>query len=229
MGRTLSILGILLTLGYLAGLFFLFGDRLAEVEKLTLNEIGDLLAGVFGPVAILWLILGFFQQGIELRQNTKALELQAKELQNSVEQQRELVEVTRKQFEISQESISYERQRESEAIRPKFVFGNVNAEMHGASVRYRASIRNMGGTATHLSFIFDPAVDSSMGELTSWDSDDIKQLTWAYKTPLADSAINLTINYTDKSGIHAHQKFDFIPDEKSLRKIPKIVQAYLSH
>lgn len=229
MGRTLSMLGILLSLAYVAGLFFLFGDRLAEVQKLTLNEIGDLLAGVFGPVAILWLILGFFQQGIELRQNTRALELQAKELQNSVEQQRDLVEVTRKQFEISQESISYERQRESEAIRPRFIFGNVSTEMLGPSVQYRASIRNMGGTATHLNFIFNPEVNSSIGELVSWDSDDIRQLTWTYKTPLATAVINLTINYIDKSGAHGYQKFEFTPDENSLRKIPKIVQSYFSN
>lgn len=56
-----------------------------------LNEVGDFLAGAFGPVAILWLVLGFFQQGVELRQGTEALKLQAAELKNSVVQQCELV------------------------------------------------------------------------------------------------------------------------------------------
>ena len=31
------------------------------------NELGDFLAGTFAPVAFLWLVLGFFQQGAELR------------------------------------------------------------------------------------------------------------------------------------------------------------------
>ena len=225
MSRKLSIVGFVLTAAYVWLLYFIFDGRIVESLSMKPNEIGDLLAGMFGPLAILWLILGFFQQGIELRKNTKALELQAKELQNSVEQQRELVDVTRKQFEISQESISYERQRESDAIRPKFVFGNVHAEMQGSSARYLTSIRNMGGTATHLSFIFSPAVDSSISELVSWDSDGIKQLVWTYKTPLADLVTRLTINYIDKSGVHGHQEFDLVPDESSFKKIPKISQV----
>lgn len=58
---------------------------------MDLNEVGDFLAGAFGPVTILWLVLGFFQQGIELRQGTTALNLQATELRNSVVQQCEMV------------------------------------------------------------------------------------------------------------------------------------------
>ena len=37
------------------------------------NSVGDFLAGVFSPVAFLWLILGYHQQGEELKLNTKAL------------------------------------------------------------------------------------------------------------------------------------------------------------
>jgi hypothetical protein len=61
------------------------------------NEWGDLCAGVAAPIAFLWLVLGFLQQGKELQLSTHALRLQAEELKNSVEQQRELVEVTKKQ------------------------------------------------------------------------------------------------------------------------------------
>jgi len=61
------------------------------------DEFATFLAGVFGPLAFLWLVLGFFQQGAELRHSADALWLQGQELQNSVEQQRNLVEVTREQ------------------------------------------------------------------------------------------------------------------------------------
>ena len=61
------------------------------------NEWGDFLAGSFGPVAFLWLVLGFIQQGHELKQNGEALRLQADELKNSVEQHKDLVAATREQ------------------------------------------------------------------------------------------------------------------------------------
>lgn len=92
MSRTLSIIGIALTVAYLGLLWFVFDGRLVEILLMEPNETGDLLAGIFGPLAILWLILGFFQQGIELRQNTRALEMQAEELRKSVEHQKEMVE-----------------------------------------------------------------------------------------------------------------------------------------
>lgn len=104
MSRTLSIIGIALTIAYLGALWFLFDGRLVEIMLMKPNEIGDLLAGLFGPLAILWLILGFFQQGIELRQNTIALHLQAEELKKSVEQQREVALAANKQAEAMRDS-----------------------------------------------------------------------------------------------------------------------------
>ena len=91
MGRALAAIGIVLTVCYALFAWWLVGDRIQTLRGMDLNEVGDFLAGAFGPVAILWLVLGFFQQGIELRQGTDALRLQAKELSNSVEQQIELV------------------------------------------------------------------------------------------------------------------------------------------
>lgn len=60
-----------------------------ENRFLTSNELGDFLAGVFAPLAFLFLYLGYLQQGKELKQNTKALELQATELGNLVNAQKE--------------------------------------------------------------------------------------------------------------------------------------------
>lgn len=57
----------------------------------SLNELGDFLAGAFAPVAFLWLILGYVQQGKQLEQNTKALEQQESALQLQIEEMRESV------------------------------------------------------------------------------------------------------------------------------------------
>ena len=58
--------------------------------NLKLNEIGDFVAGAFGPVALFWLIVGYYQQRVELRNSHETLKLQAKELKASVEEQKKL-------------------------------------------------------------------------------------------------------------------------------------------
>ncbi|MDU2409673.1 MAG: hypothetical protein E7D55_16105 [Acinetobacter junii] len=73
---------------------------LNDYTSLKLNEKGDLLAGIFSPLAFLWLVYGYLQQGQELKQNTLALNLQAQELQNSVEQQKVLAKAALEQLSI---------------------------------------------------------------------------------------------------------------------------------
>lgn len=58
-----------------------------EFQSLKLNEKGDFLAGVFSPLAFLWLVYGYLQQGQELKQNNQALRLQSEELANLVTEQ----------------------------------------------------------------------------------------------------------------------------------------------
>lgn len=50
------------------------------------NEFGDALAGIFAPLAFLWLVVATFLQKEELQHSTKALNIQAEELRQSVEQ-----------------------------------------------------------------------------------------------------------------------------------------------
>ena len=67
--------------------------NLDEFNSLKLNEKGDFLAGVFSPLAFLWLVYGYLQQGRELKQNTESLRIQAIELRNSVEEQKKLIKI----------------------------------------------------------------------------------------------------------------------------------------
>ena len=54
------------------------------IPEITLHEAGDFMSGFFAPVAFLWLILGYMQQGEELKENTKALAQQKEEYSKSV-------------------------------------------------------------------------------------------------------------------------------------------------
>lgn len=107
-------IAIILTIGWLALGACIIYFRFESIKEMPLNSIGDFLAGFFSPLAFLWLVIGYFQQGEELKLNTKALELQVHELRLSVEQQQELVAVARADMALSKQA--YEREAE-QAIR----------------------------------------------------------------------------------------------------------------
>lgn len=105
---TLARAGFFVSVIYLAALIPLTWSSWINLWSLKPNEFGDLMAGTFAPLAFLWLVLGFFQQGQELRASVKALELQGEELRNSVEQQRQLVEVTKSEVELNAKRLKQE-------------------------------------------------------------------------------------------------------------------------
>lgn len=82
-----EVVGRVVTGVYLVCVGVLVYWKRSTLNTLELNAIGDFLAGVFGPIAFLWLVLGYLQQGRELRLSSEALQLQAKELNASVQQQ----------------------------------------------------------------------------------------------------------------------------------------------
>ena len=112
--------------------------------------MGDFLAGFFAPLAFLWLVLGYLQQGEELQHSTRALQLQAEELRNSVEQQRELVEVTRQQLESDREASALEQRNRIVAAKPLFVFTSVGGVLSGAQSMLNIDVVNKGGDVTKV-------------------------------------------------------------------------------
>lgn len=83
---------IWITFGYLGLLAGVFYKYTLAGQSLSLNELGDFLAGAFAPLAFYWLVLGFFQQGKELRNSVEALNNQAQELARSAQEQKNLTE-----------------------------------------------------------------------------------------------------------------------------------------
>lgn len=70
-------------------------ERKQSFLEMELNNRGDYLAGIFAPLAFLWLVIGYLQnnrsiriQSNELRNSVEALNLQSRELRNSVEEQK---------------------------------------------------------------------------------------------------------------------------------------------
>jgi hypothetical protein len=83
---TLPVLGMVLTVNYFLLTYYLFHDRFFQIAEIPLNEAGDFLAGIFGPIAFLWLVIGYLMQN--------------KELKNSVEQTKEAQRLASNQLEF---------------------------------------------------------------------------------------------------------------------------------
>lgn len=171
-GRGLAKFGVL---GSIVWLLIAVGYSIyarAEFKDLQPNEIGDFLAGVFAPLAFFWLVLGFLQQGAELRNSGQALWLQGEELRNSVEQQRQLVDVTREQLAFESSRITTEQHRAKQLAQPKFQFslgGSVTSSSDHSSTVQEFYLTNHGALCTRVSIAYDDHTAASMSKLQTGD------------------------------------------------------------
>ncbi len=130
-----------------------------NIRPLDLNELGDFLAGAFGPLAIAWLVLGFFQQGQELKNSVDALRLQAEELSKSVEQQVAMVGITEKQLDLDiavrDEQVRSSVSRELPLLRCASGGNGSSAKLNARYFTFR--LINIGPDATDVTLFLDDA------------------------------------------------------------------------
>jgi len=200
MNRGLGLIGVALTLAYGFLAYLLFDGQQSEFDKLKPNEVGDFLAGIFGPLAVLWLILGFFQQGIELRLSRAALVEQAKELKASVAHQEQLVAVSRRQMHTQMQSIDSSVAERKRAAKPHFVAESCPNFPCPGHRTHNLRLRNMGGDVH--------AVEIDMPHGISFDGvlrfpvflgDEVKDIQFDAGDECAEF-FTLTVLYTDSLG-----------------------------
>jgi hypothetical protein len=73
--------GLIVTVVWLfGGSFYIFyHEGWSQFINLDPNAHGDFFAGLFAPIAFLWLVIGYLQQTAELRMQREELEMQRKE------------------------------------------------------------------------------------------------------------------------------------------------------
>ena len=146
-GISFAFVGGLLTLLYLifiAGSIFWFWPSFA---KMSPNEWGDFFAGTIGPVTLIWVVLGFFLQGRELKHSVDALQLQAEELKNSVEQQKQMVKVTEKQLRLDMEVRDKVSKRAISLEMPFFQIARGAKSISGDELEFGYRMKNLAGAA----------------------------------------------------------------------------------
>lgn len=151
-------IGIGISIFYFLGiLFFINGTKLSMVG--SWSEFGDFLAGVFSPLAFLWLVLGYLQQQKELQQNTEALKLQADELKNSVEQYKEMVSVSKQQLKNDARRDLEDRAQKEKELKPDLYMTNLGWSVKSAGrYEYNWGVSSDGKEAKNIRLEFDPPV-----------------------------------------------------------------------
>lgn len=143
MSRYRTALGVLLSLVWIVVAYFIY-DGSDRPEKA--NEWGDYFAGMCSPLAFLWLVLGYMQQGEELKHSTEALRLQAQELKQSTLQQAELVAVEREFFKHELEKARDQATAEIYADTPRLRIEQVELLFSTSTLMsVRLHIKNNGG------------------------------------------------------------------------------------
>lgn len=213
----MSIFGIIVTTIYIGVIVIFRWSSFHELATMPLNEFGDFFAGVFGPLMLFWLILGYIQQQSELRQNTKALELQAEELKKSVEQHKELVKATREQVEADLKSLEIEQLRARKEAHPDFSILNAGYRMkQGTNYTYEINLINSGKPATNVVFSTTPPlkqVDES-GVIAYLGTDKTQSVKWTSEiSGDAPSELRLVINCNDSNSSPYTKIFDMALSE----------------
>lgn len=196
MSRGRTFFGLLLSAIYLIWAVILVLPKIHSITDLPLNEIGDFLAGVFGPLAFLWLVLGYFQQGAELRQNNEALKMQADELKASVQQQVAMVDAQRESLHNYENSLSPLFRLKVEDKSLQFLDGKAYLML---------SLSNRGEYCERIRILCNGGV-----EVTSYSTlfkDDARTFYMGVDGMSLRAGVEVTVNYRSRSGTAGAQSF----------------------
>ena len=189
--------GVVLSLVYLLFIALFQWERLSAIGTLELNNFGDFLAGAFGPLAIFWLVLGFFQQGSELRNSVETLKLQAEELKKSVQAQSDLVEVSRQQLDQDRRILLRELASKKFSLQPQLSVEFRHASSSGRGTKYHLNVTNTGNRASSVRIrLILNSNEVWNGRQESFDTSESIEYRTEYLTNEVE-LVEVTISYID--------------------------------
>ncbi|HEL3005855.1 TPA: hypothetical protein UM358_000437 [Stenotrophomonas maltophilia] len=218
-------LGLVVTALYAAFLLAYCVENWCEIVGLVPNTLGDFLAGAFGPIALLWLVCGYFQQGSELQQNTEALRLQYSALQKQVEEltlsrghQEQLAGATKEQFEFIVAQSKRVAEREEQMYSPNFSVDNLDPYPVESNVLFGCTIKNLGADVTILDVKSSSVLSRSYrGELKTASEFSFDVKVGGGAIPQLVKSSTITISYRDKLGRVGSTDFRFERDDATQR------------
>lgn len=143
-------LGVVLSIAWLGVAFYI--AKHSDIPTKA-NEWGDYLAGMCAPLAFLWLVLGYMQQGDELR-------AQAEELRQSVIHQSELARASSAQLELQRNEVEASARAAWRASLPRLQVTVLSMEHSASHSVLHLHIVNRGGFVRGLRFTVNEPVRS---------------------------------------------------------------------
>jgi hypothetical protein len=169
--------------------------------KMKPNEFGDFLAGIFGPLVLLWVVMGFLQQGAELKYSREALLLQARELKASVEAQKNMGEAAWASVHVERDN-----QKAAENARIRGQQPILILQMHDTSLgdtwfETKLKLSNIGKDCVGVSLSFgDPSIFMQPGFLDQLKSGDSEFVELIVRREQRPSDAELDVTYRDPEG-----------------------------
>lgn len=197
-------IGWVLTAVYLGlAAWYAYINNVADLEP---DKLADFVGGIFAPLAFLWLVLGFFQQGDELRVSSDALLIQGQELRNSVEQQRQLVEATREAIAFERERAEEDRKEQKRRAQPQ-LFLEVRQESFEFNVTTsQIALINKGATCTAISL----ELDGQSWNTPIFEKGDVHTFVLHTPTGAPTGVFNYTASFLDGLGEYGEQVLTLI-------------------
>ena len=209
--RRYTKLGLAITATWLLLVFVLLIIKGGSVPTMTLNEWGDFLAGVSAPLALLWLVIGYFQHGEELRLNTEALIAQQEELRRQVEETAILAknserhtEETARLAQITKAGLDRETLKEIRDAKPEFVSSGGGSS--GGNIT--THIINRGGEARDIEFYYEGVYQLDFSPKDLFTTDTRGRLTMKDRNESIQYPIQFRIHCTDRLGIKYEIEFE---------------------
>ncbi|WP_346400425.1 hypothetical protein [Pseudomonas syringae] len=233
MKRRLEVWGAWGTGIYLAAIVLKVLFDFQRFLDLKLNEFGDFLAGAFGPVAFLWLVLGFLQQGRELKLSTDALRLQAEELRHSVEQQRRMADAAVQQIHSAGQALEIQLQSAERAVTADFEVASVSRMGLGERVNIATKIQNNRNIAYKVTTEFTGDIPfKSFREHGTIPVERVVDLDLLFEPVETPCEGELEILYEDASGVLRIEVFavrlgedNWVRFEKLRQKSARVVKV----
>lgn len=213
---------IIISVVYFLGVSKYFDISLEELKALEPNALGDFLAGTFSCLGFILLILGFLQntkalkiQGDELKKSTQALDLQLTELQNSVQQQKDLVQATEAQQGLL--SIQHEQNQKNylKSLNEQNIQSKLNAlpviqfKYYGNSTGYE--VINIGAPVISVYLIKKQNVNAITPYIAVLKTAGLQQEQRIIIDAHNKSAFSFEISFTTKQGLKFKQTFENKP------------------
>ncbi|CAN7323829.1 hypothetical protein LJR168_001766 [Pseudoxanthomonas sp. LjRoot168] len=198
--KRITKFGVGISIAYIAIMTAYTMHELDDVLGMKPNEFGDFLAGAFGPLALAWVVVGYFQQGVELRQNTQALELQVKELQRSVAEQARMNELALSQHEFQVSKASREAMEAEAQYAALFSVNLFNPFQAKAPATSQFKILNSGSNVVVTKIVSNDTRDD-LPVIQGWGAGVDFLFTPSRAGKIDGQNVEIDVFYTQRNGV----------------------------